>query len=957
MGKGVDVRAEDGGAPALRGGAFLERRGGSRLSPWLFAAAYFASAESGKLLSAPDQAYVSFWLPAGVYLAALLLAPRQRWPQYMLAALVANFAFDLQHGTPPLATLLFYCANTLQATLGAWSLRRLVAERPTLSTLRELSGLIALCAVGSTLFGAAIGAGTLVLFGLSHSFIASLAVWWGSCGMAIALVAPFLITWLQPALPGAYAPRHWRRWLEACVLVAGMLLVSWHVFTRDGGLLGAHKARLLPLLLWAGLRFGPRGATAANLLVALVSAFLTTHVPFGISSAELAGGQYVLTLQTFLAVASMVSLVPAIVLSERDRTVAQLRASEERFRQLNAAAFEGLCISERGVIVDANEQLLKMFDRERSEMVGHPILEFVAAESRTAVSTAVREGHEDVYEHCLLRKDGTSFYAEAQAKLVHDDGRTLRMTALRDITARRRAEQERNTAEQALSASEALLRQFIKHAPAAIAMLDTELRYLQTSDRWLSDYRLQGQDIIGKAHYEVFPKQPERWKEMHKRVLAGAIERSEEDPIRQADGTREWLQWEARPWRRAGGAIGGVLFFTQVITQRKQAEETRGRLEAQLRQSQKLEAIGTLAGGIAHDFNNILGAIISYTELTRLENARDPRIQRSLGEVLSASHRAAALVQQVLTFSRKQPQMRVSIDLAPVVAEALSLLRSTLPRTIELEARLDDDLPAVLADPTQVHQIVVNLCTNAAHAMRDGGTIAVQLQAHRQVAGALIHAPDLPPGDYLALRVRDSGHGMNEDTVQRMFEPFFTTKGPGEGSGLGLAVVHGIVRDHGGTISVESRLEQGTCVHVFLPSTNQPVAADERPPEPSRGSGERILFVDDEPVLCAATSALLSRLGFHPTALTSADDAWNTFNAHPNEFDLVITDLTMPRMTGIELARRMLGVRPGLPILLTSGFPSQLNEDALRELGVRGLLLKPVDHTTLLSGIQRALAG
>jgi PAS domain S-box-containing protein len=482
-----------------------------------------------------------------------------------------------------------------------------------------------------------------------------------------------------------------------------------------------------------------------------------------------------------------------------------------------------VCISEGGVIVDSNEQLLKMFGLERAEMVGHPILEFVAGESRAVVERAVREGHETAYEHCLLRKDGSVFYAEAQAKVVHDEGRTLRMTALRDITAR------------------------------------------------------------------------------------------------------------------------------------KQAEEMRERLEAQLRQSQKLEAIGTLAGGIAHDFNNILGAIISYTELTRLENARDGRIQRNLGEVLSASQRAAALVQQVLTFSRKQPQKRASIDLAPVVREALSLLRSTLPRTIELEARLGDGLPAVLADPTQVHQIVVNLCTNASHAMRGRqGTITVALSAHAQATGARAQA-ELQPGEYLVLSVQDSGHGMSEETLQRVFEPFFTTKGPGEGSGLGLAVVHGIVEDHGGTVSVESRLDEGTCVHVFLPCTTQPVAVAEPQRDGARGSGERIIFVDDEPVLCAATTALLSRLGFQPTALTSSDDAWHAFNQTPDAFDLVITDLTMPRMTGIELARRIQRVRPGLPILLTSGFPSQLNDDALRDLGVRGLLLKPVDHSALLTGIQRAL--
>jgi PAS domain S-box-containing protein len=411
----------------------------------LFGAAYFFCAEAGSYLSAQDGTYVSFWLPAGLSVAVLLLNRTRDWPWLLLAVLPANYLFDFLHDQKPdLAVIfLFYVANVVQSATGAWLVRRFVAERPALMTLREFFGLVGFVAMFSTMLGAVIGAATLVHFGLSQSFEQSWKVWWGSTMMAVLVFTPFILAWFsKPDGTRNFFDRP-AKIAEAALLFLGLTFFVSYLLAADKGVMSPNKSIIIPFLLWAGLRFGVRGATAASLFVSLLLAFFTAQFFFGLTPPQISSGEYVLVMQKALAVASLVALIPAIVVGERERTLAELRESEERFKNLVAAAFEGISISENGRILDMNEQGLKMFGYDRNEMIGKQIVELVAVESRPVVAEAVHAGQEVIYEHQLLRKDGSMFYAEAQARMVRIGKRTFRMTALRDITDRKRAEAER----------------------------------------------------------------------------------------------------------------------------------------------------------------------------------------------------------------------------------------------------------------------------------------------------------------------------------------------------------------------------------------------------------------------------------------------------------------------------------------------------------------------------------
>jgi signal transduction histidine kinase/ActR/RegA family two-component response regulator len=379
------------------------------------------------------------------------------------------------------------------------------------------------------------------------------------------------------------------------------------------------------------------------------------------------------------------------------------------------------------------------------------------------------------------------------------------------------------------------------------------------------------------------------------------------------------------------------------IAERRRSEESRRKLEEQLQQARKMEAIGTLAGGIAHDFNNILAVIIPYTHLALDEMEGRPESQEYLKQILTAADRAKNLVQQILAFSRRQRQERQVIDLQPVVTEALKLLRSALPSTIEIVQRLNPT-PPVLADSTQIHQVVMNLCTNAEHAMRGRpGRLEISLDPKSVDEAFANQNPDLHPGQYARLSVRDNGCGMPAELLNRIFEPFFTTKEPGQGTGLGLSVVHGIIKSHDGVILVQSRLGQGTEFQIYLPV--QGISGMAPPPEskpaPS-GSGQHILLVDDEPPICNVLSQMLSRAGYLVTAHSDPQEALKEFLARPAEFDLLFTDLTMPGLTGVELAKRVFKVRPDLPVVLTTGFGGDVVADTTAHTHILKVLEKPV---------------
>ncbi len=380
-------------------------------------------------------------------------------------------------------------------------------------------------------------------------------------------------------------------------------------------------------------------------------------------------------------------------------------------------------------------------------------------------------------------------------------------------------------------------------------------------------------------------------------------------------------------------------------------------LEKQLRQSQKLEAIGTLAGGIAHDFNNILSAIQGYSELVYAALEENSELREDMGEVLKAAQRASELVDQILTFSRRTEEKRRPLDIRLILRETLKLLRASIPATIAIEEDISEDCGFVVADPTQMHQVIMNLCTNAHHAMRDtGGVLSISLNPvtlDARAASSMLH---LKAGDYLLLTVADTGMGMDQKTVERIFEPFYTTKAA-EGTGMGLAIVHGIVESYGGEIRVESETGQGTAFSIYLPAAASPPGESKELPPPAgapQGSGH-ILLVDDEAPLVDLAARFLRKTGYEVTQCTSSADALEAFREAPSRYQAVLTDQAMPGMSGIELAQAIWAVDSTIPIILMTGFSEEIGHSEAKELGFRGFLTKPIDNSALARTLQAAL--
>ena len=524
-----------------------------------------------------------------------------------------------------------------------------------------------------------------------------------------------------------------------------------------------------------------------------------------------------------------------------------------------------------------------------------------------------------------------------------DTGRcTHVLRSSRDITARKSAEDSLR------------LHDFmVTHAPLGVLMLDGSSR-VTFANEMACTLLARSRDALLRGVLADLdaPDTSSPWGS----VLANARQRrrlSAEIEHIAPDGTRHPLEVSIAFLDYGGDEIACV--FVRDIAERRRAETTRRTLEAELFHAQKMEAIGTLAGGIAHDFNNILAAIVGNAEIAQTDLPPGHAARQDISEVLRAARRARDLVRQILTFSRKQEAERRPVRVSEVVEDVLRLLRATIPSTIALKSDIRDMNANVLGDPTQLHQVLMNLGTNAAHAVGDQhGTITLG-QAIVEVEPESLRA-DLLPGRYLCLSVSDTGHGMDRATLERVFEPFFTTKDPGAGTGLGLAVVHGIVRNHDGVAMVESTPGAGATFRLYFPLL---APTEARPVTPAaeipRGSGQRVLFVDDEPALASVTRRMLERLGYSVLALRSATDALNAFRADPAAFDVVISDLTMPGLTGAQLAVEMRRVRANVPVILSTGYLDRLDAEAARLLHVRELLIKPYTTETLASAVHRAL--
>jgi PAS domain S-box-containing protein len=632
---------------------------------------------------------------------------------------------------------------------------------------------------------------------------------------------------------------------------------------------------------------------------------------------------------------------------------AALAQSEARFRSVWEYSADGMRLTDRhGTILAVNPAYCTLVGLPSEKLVGQPI---TAALAPGADSELLMREYRSQFETCtfstrreltLTFGSGHTTTVEISTSVIDLGSDKALLTLFRDITQRRQAEMRVR-----------LLHQPIEQSASIIIITDAEGQIEYVNRRFL--------ELTGYTMDEVIGKTPRILKSGHTPLLdyealwvaiKGGHQWTGEFFNRKKDGTFFWGNTVISPIKDADGKITHFLATEEDITRRKETEEMESRMAAKLRESQRMESLGTLAGGIAHDFNNILSAIIGFSSLAQADAAGNPELSSNLSEVLKASNRAKDLVRRILTFSRQSPQQeRRPIHIQPVTLEVTKLLKSTLPATIEMETRLEAENAMIVGDATQMHQVIMNLATNAAFAMRDKpGRLTISLEiVCLDPISAQIH-PDLHAGTYIRLIVSDTGCGMSAATLKRMYEPFFTTKAPGEGTGLGLSVVHGIVKDHNGVIIVESIPGTGTTFQLFFPLHQ----SAELPPESPlnslpHGNGEHILVVDDEPALARMTQLCLERLGYQVSIQTSPTEALALFTENPNSFHAIITDFSMPRLTGLDLATQVRKIRTDIPIVLTSGFIGKQTHELATSLGIAEIALKPVSPEILAGLVHR----
>ncbi len=632
-------------------------------------------------------------------------------------------------------------------------------------------------------------------------------------------------------------------------------------------------------------------------------------------------------------------------LNERNSAIEALKSGEKKYREIFNSPSDAIIIHDALTtrILEVNQAMLDIYRYDsEEEVIGKFSAEF--APDTTVRGRLLREEfqhtlltrHDGHLEKEVTRKDGSHFWAELAFRRTIIEDRDHIVVTVRDISNRKLNENEL-----------ARFQTVIEQSTESILLINPDGVIDYVNPAFYKNTGFERNEILGNrpdifretfAEDEIFN---DIWHTVRKGKMWSGIVRN-----RIRDGHLMTYETTISPYFESGGHIAGYMAILHNITESI-------RLEEQLRQSQKLESLGTLAGGIAHDFNNILTAIIGYNDLALMKVAENLQLDNELQEISMASQRARDLVNQILTFSRKKDKEIVPVKFSHIVGEALQLVRSSIPRTIDIEEIIESK-SYILADPVEIHQIVMNLCTNAYQAMKEtGGKLVVKLHNFSVSENDPVIGAPVAPGKYVLLDVKDTGPGIPKSIIKNIFDPYFTTKKSGEGTGLGLAVVHGIVNSCKGHISVYSEADKGTLFRVYLPIYDQSPGIKSKTPAAAETTGgtEHILYVDDEDKIVELAQRALPLFGYRVSSFTKSPDALQAFTEDPRAYDLVVTDLTMPEMTGDALTRKMLAIRKDVPIIICTGFSDTLTVEKAKEIGAVEFISKPI----VLSDLNRLI--
>jgi len=885
----------------------------------------------------------------------LLLTPASEWPAYFLTLLPINLFFA---GGGTVVGAGYFVANAGEALVGALIVRRFASgPRTTLDGLRVCVAFVTGAVVLGPILGASIGAFAVMARTPGVEYLDAWRVWFlGDAGGNL-ILAPAVLAVANLRRVGR--PVSAARLSEAGVIVFGIVVAGLAALgVVSSPTLGAADLSVLyvpiPLLVWAGLRFGPAGAASGNLLLAglAVAGAVQSRGPFAHADNPLA----VLVMQEFLIVAGATAMTLAGASEDRRRTLAALKLSETKFERVFHESPDAITLSHllTGRLIEVNAGFERIVQINRQEAIGRTTKELGIWESpdqRDAIVRAMQGGH---CQNVLVRlrpRRGPTRTVLFSATPLDLDGVPCMVAVTRDIT-------ELKQIEAALHDSETRYRSLLDTATDVVVTTDLTGRIETANMAFETQTGWTRNDWFGEPVMQFLdPADVERAATLLKDLAMGAVPEMREWRVRTRSGEWRLGEVKASVFERSG-VPAGILLIARDVTDRRRAEAERARLEEQVAQGRKLEAIGQLAGGIAHDFNNILQAILGFAHLAEEEMVPGSVASEHLGKVIQAGGRAQTLTQQLLTFSRREKVTPKLLDALAVLGEFNQILRRVLPANITLSLAGDAGVPRVLADRGHLEQVLMNLCVNARDAMPEGGTITVRV-GRVQVDDAFVatHA-GARAGDFVTIGVSDSGSGIAPDVLPHIFEPFYTTKEVGQGTGLGLATIYGIVQSCDGFIDVSSAIGRGTTFLLYFPAHVEPGAADAvaaNAPAAALGRGELILVAEDDVLARQLAVSQLTRAGYRVLAAGDGAEALALFEANASDIQLVFLDVMMPRGDGRAVRRAIAVRRPDVAVLFATGYVDRERLGGPFDDITDPILDKPYAPATLLAKVRTLL--